>query len=356
MVEIAHRLRDILVPALLTASAGILLLLIAVIVHRLLRRAASAHDARIKRRYRPLVAAVVHEDGVARDTALAILGGSPRRHRHHIADALLEPLRIVQGSAVERARAAAEALGLLEIWRGQLTHGSWTTRAHAAQAVGLMRDRASVPDLVVLLDHAHDELRAAVVDALGAIGDVTAVEALLARVGQQTRHQQARLVEALRRIGPAVTVSIIEMGAREAGQRRLIAEVLAMVGGPAARGTLLEWTGDEEPVVRAAAWRAVGHIGLDDRASYYALRALSDPDARVRAHAALALGRTGRADAVPYLAAHLDDEWEVAAQGARALAALGAEGVAALEAREASGIGGHGAELARHFLWERRRP
>jgi hypothetical protein len=34
---------------------------------------------------------------------------------------------------------------------------------------------------------------------------------------------------------------------------------------------------------------------------------------------------------------------------------LGAEGLAALRAREATGAGGHGLELARHFLWEHAR-
>jgi HEAT repeat protein len=142
---------------------------------------------------------------------------------------------------------------------------------------------------------------------------------------------------------------------RDSSERRMIAELLAMVGGMGARETLLEWTGDADPTVRAAAWRALGVTGMDDRAAYHALRAMTDPDPRVRAHAAQALGRTGRTDFAPYLAEHLDDEWEVAAQGARALSRLGEAGVAALRAREASGAGGHGLELARHFMWEQAR-
>ena len=42
-------------------------------------------------------------------------------------------------------------------------------------------------------------------------------------------------------------------------------------------------------------------IGMDERAAYHALRALSDQDPRVRAQAAQALGRTGRPDFAPYL-------------------------------------------------------
>ncbi len=132
--------------------------------------------------------------------------------------------------------------------------------------------------------------------------------------------------------------------------------MLALVGGMGARETLLAWTSDDDPTVRAAAWRAMGVTGMDDRAAYHALRALSDVNSRVRAHAAQALGRAGRTDFAPYLAQHLDDEWEVAAQGARALSRLGDAGVAALRQREASGAGGHGLELARHFIWEQARP
>ena len=83
---------------------------------------------------------------------------------------------------------------------------------------------------------------------------------------------------------------------------------------------------------------------------------MTDADPRVRAQAAQALGRSGRTDFAAYLAQHLDDEWEVAAQGARALSRLGEAGFSALRARAASGAGGHGLELARHFLWEQGRP
>jgi HEAT repeat protein len=262
----------------------------------------------------------------------------------------------VQGTTVDRARAAAERLGLLTEWRRRLTGSRWPARARAALALGLVRDHDSVPALVALLDGRHDEVRAAAVDALGLIGDVAALRALLPRIGQQSRHQQARLIEALRRIGPAVTASIVDLDIREPAERRLVAEVLALVGGTGARETLLHWTSDPEPYVRAAAWRAVGVTGMDDRVAYHALRAMSDPDPRVRAHAVQAVGRTGRSDFVPYLAQHLDDEWEVAAQGARALSGLGEAGLAALRSREALGTGGHGFELARHFLWERVRP
>ena len=356
MVLFAERLRDALVPLLLLLAAAIAVLLAVVVLQRLVRDWRAWRQARDRARLAPLVRDALEGTGPEREQAMARLRTASRRHRAVVADALVEPLRVVRGASVARARVVARELGLLEAWRARLTRGSWAARSKAALALGLVRDAEAVPALVGLLDDASDQVRAAAVDALGTIGDAAAVEALLGRLGQQSRHQQARLVEALRRIGPSVTGSIVARGAKDPEERILIAEVLALVGGAGARAPLLEWTSDDDARVRAAAWRAVGAIGVGDRAAYHALRALGDSDPRVRAHAAQALGRTGRADVVPYLASHLDDEWEVAAQGARALAWLGEPGLAALRAREASGAGGHGLELARHFLWERERP
>ena len=358
MQSFAHQLRDFLIPALMAASAGILLLLLVVIAQRLVRNAAAWRLARLRERYLPLLQAATGGPGSRLATAAlaALCGARPGAIARSIADALLEPLRVVQGSAVDRAREVAGALGLLDDWRRGL-------RARARGRRGRRRRWRSVWCAIArpcrrwsgCWTIPHDEIRAAAVDALGSIGDVAAVQALLARIGEQSRHQQARLVEALRRIGPAVTASVVTLGAEAPGERRMIAEILALVGGTGARVTLMEWTADADALVRAASWRAIGMIGMDERAAYHALRALSDEDPRVRAQAAQALGRTGRIDFVPYLQSHLDDEWEVAAQGARALARLGDQGRAALQAREDSGAGGHGLELARHFLWEQRR-
>jgi HEAT repeat protein len=356
MEPLAERLRELLLPVLQVLSTCVLATLALLIAQRLVLKLWSSRLARVRARYVPAVRTALAAPGAEADRAVARLGRVPSRHRRIVADALLEPLRVVQGTAIDRARAIAAELGLVEYWRRGLGRGRWPARARAALALGLLRDRAAVPALVALLDSAHHEVRAAAVDALGLIGDVEAVRALLPRLGEQSRHQQARLVEALRRIGPAVTESIVTRGASDSAERLLMAEVLAHVGGAGARETLIEWTADADPAVRAQAWRAIGVTGMDDRVGYHAVRALTDADPRVRAQAAQALGRSGRTDFAAYLAQHLDDEWEVAAQGARALSRLGEAGFSALRARAASGAGGHGLELARHFLWEQARP
>ncbi len=182
------------------------------------------------------------------------------------------------------------------------------------------------------------------------------MEALLPRIGQQSRHQQARLVEALRRIGPAVTESIVQLGATRPGGAPAPRRGAGAGGRDGRRETLLDWTTDAEPTVRAAAWRAIGVTGMDDRAAYHALRAMTDPDARVRAHAAQALGRTGRTDFVPYLASA--PRRRVGGGGAGGDGRCGCWGRAAMRrcGRARIGAGGLGLELARQFLWERRRP
>ena len=115
---------------------------------------------------------------------------------------------------------------------------------------------------------------------------------------------------------------------------------------------MLAWTADADETTRAAAWRTLAAIGLSHRAFYHALKALRDTEPAVRAAAAAALGRAGRADAARYLAVRLDDEWDVAAEVARALGRLGPVGVEALQAR-ADGVEGPGQDMATQMLWQR---
>jgi len=81
----------------------------------------------------------------------------------------------------------------------------------------------------------------------------------------------------------------------------LVGDILAVTAGTAAAADLMSWSNANDPQVRAAAIGALGTIGLDDRGFYFALRALDDDQAMVRAMAARALGRSGRDDAVEYL-------------------------------------------------------
>lgn len=282
--------------------------------------------------------------------AAAELAAAARRHPAEVSTLLLKIARLTQGSLVDRLRLVALDGGLVSRWLRGLEDRRWWVRAEAALALGLVEETAAVPGVLSLLDDVHDEVRAAAVDALGRLGPPEAIPALIARLSSESRHQRARVVEALRRFGDAVTRPLLSHATAHPQDRPMAAELLGLIGGTAALDALLEWTSGDDPALRASALEAVATIGIDDRAFYFALRGLGDADPDVRAMAARALGRSARADAAPYLAAHLDDEWIVAAHAATALRQLGDAGARVLAAR--AGESTLAGRLARQMLWE----
>ena len=108
---------------------------------------------------------------------------------------------------------------------------------------------------------------------------------------------------------------------------------------------------DDRPAVSAAAFEALGRLGVDDRAAALAIAALESADVSVRTMAAGALtGRTGGADDALRIARHLDDVWPVAVRVAHALQTMGGPGRMALQAQAARpDLAG---ALARQMLWE----
>jgi len=303
---------------------------------------------RLIARYRPLVVALL--DRTADAGHVVRLVATPRRHRDLLGGLLLATLRVTTGDIVPRLRDAAQALGLIERWTAAMEDRRWWVRAEAVRALGLVRHHDSMDRLIRALDEPHEEVRAAAVDALGRIGDPACGPILLARLPDESRHQRARVVEAIRSLGPSMMPILLEHARAHADDTAMTIDILGVVGGTMAIDSLLEWSSSEHPAVRAAALRAIGSIGLDDRSYFYALRGLDDEDADVRGMAARGLGRSGRQTAVPYLAAHLDDAWLVAAHCASGLRRLGSAGADALKARAATP--GQGADLARQMLWE----
>lgn len=349
MLAIATAFRDLLIPLLGAGTALLLTLLALLVVQRLVRMSVERWRARVADQYLDLLDdATLDADD---ERALARLVAAPRRHRRVIGARLLSPLRVLKGDASARARRVAQRMGLSEEWRRDLQHRHWWVRAEAALALGLTRDPEAVVLLLPALDDTHQQVRAAAIDALGRIGDPRVIPELLRRLPDRSRQDHVRLVEAMRSFGNRAAESLLQHAAAHPHDRGLAAEMLTYIGGSEARTPLLEWSMTGDPATRAAAWRALATIGLDDRAFYHALRALSSEDVAERAAAARAVGRSGRADAASHLAARLDDEWSVAAEAARSLARLGAEGLRRLQER-ADGPEGIGRELARQLAWE----
>lgn len=344
----ADALRSVLLPFIVTTGGLLVLLLLVLVIERSAREIAwRAHDRR-RRRCEPLVTAWLSSGGdtVARDRLVAACGG---RSRRAAAELLLAPLQAVRGDLVERSRDGLTRLGLVEAWRVDLRNRRWWRRAQAVRALGLIGERPAVAAIAALLADAHEEVRAAAVEALGRIADVSTLPAVAAALFDP-RHQRVRVVGALRGYGSAAAGAVARACAAFPGDRPAVADILGQLGGADAVNTLTAWAADGDPTLRAAAWRAIGDIGPDERAFYFALRGLGDEEAGVRAMAARAVGRSGRADAAPYLAARLSDVWTVAAESAAALKRLGEAGRQQLAAAAAAGAAG--AELAEQMMWE----
>jgi HEAT repeat protein len=348
VISMLDRSRELVAVMLAGLAATLLIALLGLIVRRAVDELRFLRRQRVIARYRPLVDQILTP--APEPDAVQCLVEIPRRHRGILADSILAALRLTTGDVVPRLRDAARALGLVDHWTTSLGDRRWWVRAEAVRALGLVREPSIVDGLLAALDDGHEEVRAAAVDALGRIGDLRCGPALLARLRDESRHQRARVVEALRALGPAIMPVLLAHAREQPSDIVMTVDILGTVGATAAVDSLLEWSGAIDPAVRAAALRAIGSIGLDDRSFFYALRGLDDSDPDVRGMAARALGRSGRHAAVPYLAAHLDDAWLAAAHCATGLRRLGRPGAAALEIRAAST--GQAAELARQMLWE----
>ena len=346
MRHITQYVDAILVPFLLAAGTLLLALVCHVLILHGIRDIVFHRRQRLIRDYRPFVEAALHVDGDG--VSVARLLAAPWHHRPVLSALILEPLSVAEGAVTRRGAEIAKSLGLVDRWKRQLRDRRWWIRAEAIRALGLVKYEAALPVLIVALDDPFDEVRAVAVEALGQIADPSAVPALVSRLSDQSRHQRVRLVQALERFGHAVVPQLLEHVKTHPEEAAIVAELLGSVGAASALDLLIEWCSDPRPEVRAAALHGIGTIGVDERAYYHVLRALSDEAEQPRAMAAWALGRSGRQDAASYIAPRLNDEWIVAAHAARALRDLGAAGQRELESAAAH----DDAVLARQMLWE----
>jgi hypothetical protein len=350
MLQLADWLVNALVPFLIVLSTLLVTLLAFLVGQRGIRQLQDRARQRLIDRYQPVVTQMVAENTPA--AGFTTLAAAPPAHRRVIGSLLLEPLAVAGGEVVGPLREVAARLGLTDLWLADLRSRVWWSRANAARAIGLIGESRGFESLIRALEDDHEEVRAAAVEGLGHLADPRAISPLLTALSDSTRFQRPRVVEALSRFGPSVAPLLLADARREPDNAVLAADVLGMIGGTEAVAGLTAWAAADDPQLRAAAIGSLGSIGLDERTFYFALRALADPEPAVRARAARAIGRSSREDAAPYLAPCLEDEWQVAAQAARALRRLGEPGIRCLEARaQAEGLPG---DLARQMLWEQR--
>lgn len=323
-----------------------LTLVAAVLIERGAIAILRAWRRRTTRHYSPLVRRAVAGDLAARDELVA----SPARHRLVLTWLLIEPL--IEDRDPERiagTRAVAEALSLLTQADRYLRSRRWWRRALALRALGLVQARSHTARIVVALDDANADVRAAALDALADLRDPAALQAIVVRVHDTSLHR-GRRGAALKAFGAECEPFLLELARLDPPNRLNYIHAVAICGSARSLPALREWTADTRLEVRATAFQAMAFVGLDDETARVALEGLESEDAPVRAMAAHALrGWQGPGDAPARLARHLDDTWAVAVQAARTLRSMGPAGALELQAHASSpDLAGL---LARQMLW-----
>lgn len=324
-------------------------MLAAVIVERLLFARRAWYRRRLEQRYEATVRRALDGD----DEAVRTLVASPLRHRLALAWMLMRPLIENRDTArIDRTRDIAEALSLVALADRYLRSRLWWRRALALRALGLARVKNRTAAIVAALDDPNEGVRAAALDSLTDLLDPASLQAVIVRMHDASLHR-GRRAAALTAFGRQCEPFVLELGAVDARHRVSYARVLAVCGTGQSRPMLKEWAAAGDTQVRAAAFEALAHIGLDEEAAQLAFDGLENEDASVRAMAAHALGRwTAPGDTASRLAAKLNDTWTVAVRAAQSLRSLGPDGVTAL--RAAAGRPDLAGVLARQMLWEER--
>jgi HEAT repeat protein len=319
----------------------------AVVAERALYGIQAERRRRFEAQWAPVAGRAVAGDA---DAERALIE-SPSRDRFAIATLLVMPLIEDRDPArIARTRGIVEAMALSARTDGLLESVWWWRRALALRAIGLLQIRRRAPRVVAALDDWHIEVRGAALDALADLRDPATLPALVVRL-LDTTLPRGRRAEALVAFGSQAEPLVLEHAEFDSAQRVKYAFALRVCGTGRSRPTLSRWAVDGQPEVRAAAFDALAHVGLDEPTAALAIAALDDAHAEVRAAAARALkGWTGPGDAAARLARHLDDTWIVAAPTARALQSIVPAGVDELRATAArTDLAGL---LARQMLWE----
>jgi hypothetical protein len=328
----------------------VLAMLAAVLAGRTAFALAQLRQRRNDRRYGGLVRRALDGD----EAAVRALVASPTRHRVFLAVLLITPLiEDRDPSRIARTRVIAEALSLVPVADRFLRSLWWWRRALALRALGLTQVRDRTASIINALDDPHPDVRAAALDALTDLKDPASLQAIVVRLHDASLHR-GRRAAALEAFGRECEPFLLDLAAVDPTHRVNYARALALCGSDQSRPTLCAWAGDANPQVRAAAFEALAHVGLDPGAARLAIDALDRDEPAVRVMAARSLGGwTGEGDAVPSLIRRLDDAWVVAVGAAESLRSIRPGGVAALtvcaERADLAGL------LARQMLWEEQR-
>lgn len=148
---------------------------------------------------------------------------------------------------------------------GKLARGgaNMDSRANAARAVGVLRGRAVIPDLVEALRSKDDKLMYESLVAIQKIGDPSAaprISFLLRDLQEKIQVQALETTGLLRNQEAAPQVRDALEHARTVKVRRAALEALAMIADPADHATFLQNLPDKDDLVRAAAAEGLGRL------------------------------------------------------------------------------------------------
>jgi len=148
---------------------------------------------------------------------------------------------------------------------GKLARGgaSLDARANAARAVGVLRGRAAIPDLVEALRSKDDKLMYESLVAIQKIGDPESAPRISFLLGDLEEKIQVQALETtglLRNREAAPKVRDALEHARTVKVRRAALEALAMIADPADHAIFLQNLSDKDDLVRAAAEEGLGRL------------------------------------------------------------------------------------------------
>jgi HEAT repeat protein len=347
MTDVVLPFESIALWAVAVGTGLALALTLAVIVERIALAANDARLRRIERQYGPLIArALDGEQDAARQ-----LASSPSRDRFSVARLLITPLIVDRDpERIAATRAIVRAMSLAPVADGLLRSHWWWRRGIGVQVIGLLQMRDRTGAVVAALEDSNADVRNAAMDALADMQDPAALQAIALHLHNASLRRGPRAA-AIAAFGSQCEAFLLDLSHVDAEHRLNYARALAICGTGRSRAALCEWTTDPRVEVRAAAFEALGHVGLDATSASLAIGALDSGDVAVRAMAAAALlDWTGEGDAARHLGQHLDDAWTVAVRAARSLQSMREPGLAELQVRaERQDLAG---ALARQMLWE----
>lgn len=270
---------------------------------------------------------------------------------------LIEVFEIVRGEGQQRLAALAEAAGIGDRLRRNLSTGPARNRLAAAEGLAWFPCAATSEVLREAVLDRHDDISFTAATTLSAMGsDLMFDEALVTRLARVNSSRRIELVLAqFAQTRPEALLDLVVDANRSDRIRTAGLDALTLTGIEGILELILSLEHSPSTDIRVAVARNLGSLGHPEGHGTIA-RYLSDERWEVRSKAAEAVGRLGLIDLGPMLCdLLLDDNWWVRHRAGEALAKLGDFGITALQ--EMVALAGHTVlgQTAEHVLAEHER-